>query len=307
MVQLWVVSNATQCKTVRALCSPHISCFVDKQLKLAEFHFEPEFLAQCSLEASREIVEQTKLFKITVSFGNVVSLITLPCFMSHASIPAEVRAARGLPDSLVRISVGIEDPEDLIKGEPHAISQERNAMIDNFNTTCLHTSTTWLYLQGACLSAKLGPSYTIRKSPCIRRWHFCTSHCSNWLSFLAMLDSNFRTAMSILSIVSKIPYPGPIRTGPWDFQSLDFSQPTLAYCLNWDWSADLDQAMQKAMSKIGQTPRSYISSEIHGNGTGREQELLREIASLKQQLQNRHWGTFWCKLAFLEHRLSVHV
>ena len=52
--------------------------------------------------------------------------------MSHASIPAEVRAARGLPDSLVRISVGIEDPEDLIKGEPHAISQERNAMIDSF-------------------------------------------------------------------------------------------------------------------------------------------------------------------------------
>ena len=37
------------------------------------------------------IVDDTKFFKITVSFGNVVSLISLPCFMSHASIPAEVR------------------------------------------------------------------------------------------------------------------------------------------------------------------------------------------------------------------------
>ena len=63
---------------------------------------------------SKIIVEQAKLFKITVSFGNTSSLISLPCFMSHASIPAEVRAARGLPDDLVRISAGIEDAEDLI-------------------------------------------------------------------------------------------------------------------------------------------------------------------------------------------------
>jgi hypothetical protein len=50
--------------------------------------------------------EASKLFKITVSFGNTCSLISLPCFMSHASIPADIRAARGLPDDLVRISAG---------------------------------------------------------------------------------------------------------------------------------------------------------------------------------------------------------
>jgi cystathionine beta-lyase len=50
-----------------------------------------------NVELSRIVVEQAKLFKITVSFGNTSSLISLPCFMSHASIPAEVRAARGLP------------------------------------------------------------------------------------------------------------------------------------------------------------------------------------------------------------------
>eukprot|EP00899_Mesostigma_viride_P015494 jgi/Mesvir1/23946/Mv10717-RA.1 len=67
-----------------------------------------------NLELSKHVVENTQLFKITVSFGNVTSLISLPCFMSHASIPAEVRKARGLPDDLVRISVGIEDAEDLL-------------------------------------------------------------------------------------------------------------------------------------------------------------------------------------------------
>lgn len=55
---------------------------------------------------SRAICEAARLFKITVSFGGVTSLISMPCFMSHASIPAELRAARGLPDDLIRISGG---------------------------------------------------------------------------------------------------------------------------------------------------------------------------------------------------------
>jgi len=67
-----------------------------------------------SLQASKAIVESARLFKVTVSFGSVTSQISLPCFMSHASIPAEVRKARGLPDDLVRISAGVEDVDDLI-------------------------------------------------------------------------------------------------------------------------------------------------------------------------------------------------
>ena len=66
------------------------------------------------MEASRRIVEDTKLFKITVSFGSVTSLISMPCYMSHASVPAEIRRERGLVDDLVRISAGIESIEDLI-------------------------------------------------------------------------------------------------------------------------------------------------------------------------------------------------
>jgi cystathionine beta-lyase len=83
------------------------------------------------------IVELTKLYKVTVSFGNVISLISLPCFMSHASIPAEVRAARGLPDDLVRISVGIEDAADLISDLQQAMDA---ALADKRRREATHTS-----------------------------------------------------------------------------------------------------------------------------------------------------------------------
>lgn len=55
---------------------------------------------------SEHIVTRTKLFKITVSFGNVSSLISIPGKMSHASIPAEVRSAREFPEDLVRLCIG---------------------------------------------------------------------------------------------------------------------------------------------------------------------------------------------------------
>lgn len=50
------------------------------------------------------------------------SLISMPCFMSHASIPASVREARDLSEDLVRISVGIEDVDDLISDVDYALS-----------------------------------------------------------------------------------------------------------------------------------------------------------------------------------------
>lgn len=67
------------------------------------------------IETSRRVVESLKLFSITVSFGGVGSSASLPCRMSHASIPAEVRESRRLPEDLVRLSVGIEDADDLIE------------------------------------------------------------------------------------------------------------------------------------------------------------------------------------------------
>jgi cystathionine beta-lyase len=67
-----------------------------------------------SAERSARFVERTSLFAITVSFGSVCSLASLPGKMSHASIPEEVRAGRCFPQDLVRLSIGIEDSDDLI-------------------------------------------------------------------------------------------------------------------------------------------------------------------------------------------------
>lgn len=67
-----------------------------------------------SAERSKRVVERTRLFTISVSFGSIASLISLPCAMSHASIPLAARQARGLGEDLVRVSVGIEDPDDLV-------------------------------------------------------------------------------------------------------------------------------------------------------------------------------------------------
>jgi cystathionine beta-lyase len=66
-----------------------------------------------SVERSQRLVEALSLFRIAVSFGSVTSTVSLPCRMSHASIPAAVREQRELPEDLVRLSVGIEDFEDL--------------------------------------------------------------------------------------------------------------------------------------------------------------------------------------------------
>ncbi|MCC6451671.1 MAG: aminotransferase class I/II-fold pyridoxal phosphate-dependent enzyme [Acidobacteria bacterium] len=72
-------------------------------------------------EFSRRIVESTKLCSIAVSFGSVNSTISLPCYMSHASIPAGLRDELAPPRDLIRISVGIESVEDVIEDLREAI------------------------------------------------------------------------------------------------------------------------------------------------------------------------------------------
>lgn len=65
------------------------------------------------LAGARRFLEATELFTLAESLGGVESLIELPAVMTHATIPAEQRAKLGISDSLVRLSVGIEDIEDL--------------------------------------------------------------------------------------------------------------------------------------------------------------------------------------------------
>ena len=67
-----------------------------------------------SMEAAMKLMSSTKLFSLAESLGGVESLINHPASMTHASIPREERIKNGLSDSLIRLSVGIEDAEDLI-------------------------------------------------------------------------------------------------------------------------------------------------------------------------------------------------
>jgi cystathionine gamma-lyase len=73
------------------------------------------------LGASRRFLERCKLFTLAESLGGVESLIEHPAIMTHASLPEDVRAGLGISDGLVRLSVGIEDVEDLIAELKYAL------------------------------------------------------------------------------------------------------------------------------------------------------------------------------------------
>ena len=68
-----------------------------------------------------KVLSETKLFSLAESLGGVESLCGHPASMTHASIPREERLKSGLVDSLIRLSVGIEDAEDLIADLENAI------------------------------------------------------------------------------------------------------------------------------------------------------------------------------------------
>lgn len=71
---------------------------------------------------SERIVEAARLWSISVSFGCVNSLISMPCQMSHASIDAKTRKERKMPEDIIRLCVGIEDVDDLIDDLSRAVS-----------------------------------------------------------------------------------------------------------------------------------------------------------------------------------------
>jgi cystathionine beta-lyase/cystathionine gamma-synthase len=74
-----------------------------------------------SIENATRVLSSTSLFALAESLGGVESLINHPASMTHASIPREERIKNGLTDSLIRLSVGIEDAEDLIDDLKKAI------------------------------------------------------------------------------------------------------------------------------------------------------------------------------------------
>ncbi len=74
------------------------------------------------LREAKTVSGRTRLFALAESLGGVESLLCHPATMTHASVPREVRERKGLTDGLLRLSVGLEDPEDLIKDLEQALA-----------------------------------------------------------------------------------------------------------------------------------------------------------------------------------------
>ncbi len=73
-------------------------------------------------ERATALATRTKVFQLAESLGGVESLISIPAQMTHASVPKDLREAMGVTDGLVRLSVGIEDQEDLIEDLAQALA-----------------------------------------------------------------------------------------------------------------------------------------------------------------------------------------
>lgn len=81
------------------------------------------FFLKGGIDESRRFLENVKLFALAESLGGVESLVDHPAIMTHASIPKEVREQLGIHDNLIRLSVGIEDCDDLVADLERAFSK----------------------------------------------------------------------------------------------------------------------------------------------------------------------------------------
>lgn len=79
------------------------------------------FYMKGGLDAARNMLERVRVFALAESLGGVESLIEHPAIMTHASVPAEMRQELGIDDGLVRLSVGIEDIDDLLSDLKQAL------------------------------------------------------------------------------------------------------------------------------------------------------------------------------------------
>ncbi|MEM1327415.1 MAG: cystathionine gamma-synthase [Bacteroidota bacterium] len=90
-------------------------------------------LKQDTFEAAKSILSNTEVFSLAESLGGVESLIGHPASMTHASIPREQRISVGLTDSLIRLSVGVEDADDLIGDLDRALAMVEEAVVAELN------------------------------------------------------------------------------------------------------------------------------------------------------------------------------
>ena len=102
---------------VRRVYYPGLAEHLGHQVAMAQmsgFSGMVSFEVKGGVAEARRALKRLKIFKIAESLGGVESLVELPAIMTHASIPKEERKKAGLDDGLIRLSVGIEDVEDLL-------------------------------------------------------------------------------------------------------------------------------------------------------------------------------------------------
>ncbi|MGH7661356.1 MAG: cystathionine gamma-synthase [Vulcanimicrobiaceae bacterium] len=87
------------------------------------------FVLRGPAERGLDFVRLTRLFSLAESLGGVESLISIPARMTHGSIPKEERERRGVTDGLIRLSVGIEDPDDLLDDLRQALAASKTAAL----------------------------------------------------------------------------------------------------------------------------------------------------------------------------------
>lgn len=109
----WLEKNARVARVLYPGLESHPQHQLAKK-QMSAFGGIVTFVVNGDLSATTRVLERTRLFTLAESLGGVESLIEHPAIMTHASIPAQKRDQIGISDSLVRLSVGIEDPDDLI-------------------------------------------------------------------------------------------------------------------------------------------------------------------------------------------------
>lgn len=121
---LALVEFLTSHDSVTRVLHPSIASEAAKQVHLSQARGFGGMIAfdVGSAEAAETVVAKTNYFTLAESLGAVESLISVPARMTHASIPAERRAELGITDGLVRISVGLEDVNDLIEDLEQALA-----------------------------------------------------------------------------------------------------------------------------------------------------------------------------------------
>jgi len=113
-VARWLESRAGVAKVIYPGLASHPQHELAKRQMNGAFGGMVTAIIDGDLERTKRVLERVQVFTLAESLGGVESLVNHPAIMTHASVPRDVREAGGVTDNLIRLSVGVEDIDDLI-------------------------------------------------------------------------------------------------------------------------------------------------------------------------------------------------